>query len=410
VQRRPRRPLASVAGAAAALALAVAAAAVMAARSGAHPQGRRNAVAPPAGSVATHLADRLRSELTAWLARRGPVAGTPGPRAAAPAPSTPGNPNPSPRPRPAPPTVAVCGRLASPTAPLAASPPGDNGDSVTADRPETGDAFDQPRGPRSFHPDEAAFAALLERERTPIRMAVFSTNFYHARPSQEANIALVARRLTGVVIPPGGVFSFNRTAGPYTEANGYGLGRMFVGDRIVPTIGGGVCQGASTLYNVVLLAGLEVVERYPHGLLVPYLPPGRDATVTDEGGLDFRFRNTSGGPVVLWAQAENRWLTVALYGRKAPPRVVIHTDVLEWYPFATRYVEDPALPAGTEEVVAPGQPGCRVRTWLTVTSPDGASKRRLLGEDRYAPSPRIIRRGTGPAGGARASGPPPRGG
>jgi vancomycin resistance protein VanW len=253
-----------------------------------------------------------------------------------------------------------------------------------------------PRGPTSWRPDPAAFAKVLERTGATVEMARFTTNFRHATPSQEANIALTARKLTGYVIPPGAVFSYNRAAGPYTEAGGYGWGRMFVGDRIVPTIAGGVCQGASTLYNVVLLADLPVVERHRHGLTVPYLPPGRDATVTESGGLDFRFRNNTGGPLVLWGQAADRELTLAIYGTKLPPQVTIHTEVLARIPFRTEYVDDPKLPAGQSVVVAPGQEGAVSRTWLTIRLPDGAEVRRDLGQDSYRPSPRIVRRGTGP--------------
>jgi vancomycin resistance protein VanW len=251
-----------------------------------------------------------------------------------------------------------------------------------------------PRGPTSWRPDPAAFAAVLDRTGATVEMAKFTTNFRHATPSQEANIALTARKLTGRVVAPGAVFSYNAAAGPYTEAGGYGWGRMFVGDRIVPTIAGGVCQGASTLYNVVLLADLPVVERHRHGLTVPYLPPGRDATVTESGGLDFRFRNNTGGPLVLWGQAVDRELTLAIFGTRTPPPVTIHTEVLSRIPFRTDYIDDPKLPAGQSEVVAPGQEGAVSRTWLVIQTPSGPL-RRDLGQDSYKPSPRIVRRGTG---------------
>gem|GEM_PF-2058949 len=248
--------------------------------------------------------------------------------------------------------------------------------------------------PEEFLPAEQAFAALQARDGATVQMSVFQTNFSHASPSQAANIALVARKLNGQVIPPGAVFSYNRAAGPYTEGGGYGWGRMFVGDRIVPTIGGGVCQGASTLYNVVLLADLPVVERHPHGLTVPYLAPGRDATVTESGGLDFRFRNNTGAPLLLWAQAKDRWLSIALYGRRQPPRVEVQTEVLARQPFQTVVVSDASLPPGTERVVASGQDGVRARAWLVVQGADGP-KKRDLGTHTYRPSPRVILRGPG---------------
>lgn len=258
---------------------------------------------------------------------------------------------------------------------LAAPPVGD-----TATHPET------------FQPDAAAFAQVLAKEGTPVEMASYSTDFSHATPSQAGNIALVARRLTGRAIAAGATFSYNRALGPFSAAGGYGWGRMFVGDRIVPSIGGGVCQGASTLYNVVLLSNLPVVERHPHGLTVPYLAPGRDATVADSSGLDFRFHNNSGGPLVLWASAVDRRLTIRMYGRKAPPRVEIHTEILATRPFRTETVLDRRLPPGTSKVAAPGQNGATARTWVVITSGQ-TQTRRDLGVTTYRPSPRVILKG-----------------
>lgn len=249
---------------------------------------------------------------------------------------------------------------------------------------------------QNFIPDPASVDAVLTRTGARQLMAQVTTRFAHASPSQAANIALVAKKLNGMVIAPGQIFSYLQATGPYTRAGGYGWGRMFVGTRIVPTIGGGVCQGASTLYNVVLLSNLKVIERHLHGLTVPYLPPATDATVSDDADLDFRFQNTSGGPIVLWAQAKDRNLTIAAYGMKAPPRVTIHSEVLSRTPFGTVYVNDPDLPRGTEETAAPGQEGLTARAWVTIEQ-GGQTTTRNLGTHTYRPSPKVILRGTGPA-------------
>lgn len=245
----------------------------------------------------------------------------------------------------------------------------------------------------TFIPNPETFGKLQAKEGATVEMSRFSTNFYHATPSQAANIALTAKRLTGKVVAPGAIFSYVRATGPFTAAGGYGWGRQFVGNRIVPSIGGGVCQGASTLYNAVLLANLQVVERHQHGLTVPYLPPGRDATVTDSGGLDFQFRNDTRWPVVLWAQTTDRMLTIAIYGRQAPPKVTIETNVLARFPFQTEYVRDPKLAAGEQQVAAPGQEGARSVTYEVIQWPDGKTERRLLSRDTYRASPRVILRG-----------------
>jgi len=229
---------------------------------------------------------------------------------------------------------------------------------------------------------------LVLRERVPVRLSTFTTNYFHATGSQEANIALTARRMRGIVVKPGEVFSFNETLGPYTEERGYGAGRTFFGDRIGTTTGGGVCQVASTLYNAVLLANLRVVERTAHSMTVPYLDPGRDATIY-YGVYDFRFQNDSPEPVMIWAATADRHLTVSLYGRRQPPRVEIRTEILATWPPPEEVVPDPRLPAGREEVVAPGSRGVRSHTWLLV---DGKLSRDL-GVDDYLPLPRQVRRG-----------------
>ncbi|MCL6452944.1 MAG: VanW family protein [Alicyclobacillus sp.] len=225
-------------------------------------------------------------------------------------------------------------------------------------------------------------------------LAQRTTNYRHASPSQCRNIELVAKRLNGTVIPPGAVFSYNRKLGPYTAENGYHWGRAFAGDRIIPSMGGGVCQGASTLYSALLRTDLQVVERHPHGLTVPYLPAGEDATVSWSSGLDFRFRNTERTPVVIGAQAypREKVLTIAVWGAPSPAAVSVHHAILAVYPYRTEYrAPSPDHPPGT--VVFPGQAGAKVRTWVETRTSAGI-RRRDIGTDTYRSSPRVVVRTT----------------
>lgn len=222
----------------------------------------------------------------------------------------------------------------------------------------------------------------------PYLLASRTTNYNHASPSQGKNIELVATRLNGVVVQPGQVFSYFKVVGPYTAENGYGWGRMFSGDRIVPSIGGGVCQGSSTLYSALLRTGLPILERHHHGLTVPYLPPGEDATVADDY-LNFRFRNNRTTPVLITAKAGNRHLTVAIWGATPGPEIVVKHQILAEYPFRTITKFDATLKPGETKVLAPGQKGVRVKTWLEQKTPKG-TEIKDLGIDLYRPSPRII--------------------
>ena len=240
----------------------------------------------------------------------------------------------------------------------------------------------------------------------PYEWAAVTTSYGHASATQAVNIALTAARLNGVEVRPGQVFSYYARVGPYTAENGYGWGRAFYGNRIVPSVGGGVCQGASTLYAAVMRTGLRVLERHQHGLTVPYLPPGEDATVAGDA-LNFRFQNNTAGPVVIRASARSRRYHLSIWGTVPGRRITVHHQVLATYPVRTIARVDPKLPRGAVQVLAPGQPGVKARTWLIEETPRGPVTRDL-GIDIYRPSPRIVI--TGPGSGAPtalvAGGPP----
>ena len=135
------------------------------------------------------------------------------------------------------------------------------------------------------------------------------------------NIEVATEEINNTVIWPGEVFSFNGETLPRTWERGYRFAPIIVGDSVVNGIGGGVCQVSSTLYNVALNMGLEIVERYPHGQPVDYVAPGRDATVAGDY-LDLKFRNdtenfllikgnVSGGMVSFTMLADDEELSAA---------------------------------------------------------------------------------------------------
>ena len=222
-------------------------------------------------------------------------------------------------------------------------------------------------------------------------LAQRTTNYYHASPTQAKNIQLVADRINGTVVQPGQVFSYNKIGGPYNEHNGYGWGRAFSGDRIIPSLGGGVCQGASTLYSALLRTGLQIVERHQHGLTVPYLPAGEDATVSYTSNLDFKFRNNQSTPVLISAKGypEQRILTIAIWGAKPGPKIKVCHKVLAVYPYKTIVRPYKSNTSKGERVLSPGQAGARVQNWLEIKTPNG-TVRKDLGMDTYRASPRIV--------------------
>ncbi len=238
-------------------------------------------------------------------------------------------------------------------------------------------------------------AAYLWRHDAPVLMGTYTTDYPGSKAGRNYNMARAAERLNGAVIAPGAVFSFNDWVGPADRSTGYRLAFIFVGDRIVPGYGGGVCQVVSTLYNAVVRAGLPVVDRSLHGLTVPYLPPGQDATIS-YGSLDLKFRNDTAGPVVLCARGEGPRVSVSIYGSREPPFTRFRTRVRAQVPVVTRTVLDPTLAPGASKVLAPGQPGITAHTWLYTAFPGQAGREVDLGEHTYRMSPRIVALGKAP--------------
>ncbi len=246
--------------------------------------------------------------------------------------------------------------------------------------------------------DNLRFRRLQYKNRAFVRMAAFRTTLPDPLPGEEYNVALAADMLAGQVVGPGAAFSMNAALGPYTEERGFREGPVYVGTTVSQTIGGGVCKIATTLYNVATLADLQIVERQPHGMLVPYVPPGQDATVT-YGVQDFKFRNDKEYPIILWADTVKNTLFMAVYGRSAPPKIRWHHQILDRRLTWTVHRTNNRLNPGVEKVVIPGADGLTVRSWLTVIDSDGNAVTRRLRTDRYTPMPRVIERGPAPGRG-----------
>src|SRR5690606_24482567 len=104
--------------------------------------------------------------------------------------------------------------------------------------------------------------------------------YYNSRNKNRShNISLAAKSINNYVLFPGEVFSFNKVVGQRTISKGYMRAKVIVRGEFSEGIGGGICQVSSTLYNAADHAGLKIMQRYSHSRSVPYVPPGRDATV-----------------------------------------------------------------------------------------------------------------------------------
>ncbi len=146
------------------------------------------------------------------------------------------------------------------------------------------------------------------------------------------NVTLAAKAMNGVILNPGETFSYNACLGQRTTAAGYLGAGAYMGGQVVTEVGGGICQGSSTLYYCTLYANLEIVDRTCHWFGVSYVPVGLDATVS-WGGPDFVFRNNRDYPIKIEAWTDlgaSPTLTVKLLGTDVDGSYVKMTTEQWW--------------------------------------------------------------------------------
>lgn len=228
------------------------------------------------------------------------------------------------------------------------------------------------------------------------RIGYFETS-YKERGNRRKNIERACALLNGAVIMPGEVLSFNKLVGPRTVANGFRVAPEIVRGRMVPGVGGGVCQVSTTLYNAALLAGLAVVARSHHAFPVRYVPPGQDATVA-YGSIDLKLRNATDGPIAVLADGTGGKVRISIYGTAAPTRTarIERTDMSSWGP-PVKTVKDASLPVGKTIVRESGHAGHRVNVWRVYEKGGKVVLRERVSSDVYRAFPRIVAIGTRPS-------------
>jgi vancomycin resistance protein VanW len=155
----------------------------------------------------------------------------------------------------------------------------------------------------------------------PREVSNYSTALAGRDEAQRKNIGLGSEKLDGLILSPGEVFSFNISVGKRLRRTGYRDAPAILNGGVFESPGGGLCQLSSTLYNVALLAGLEIIERHPHLFRVRSVPPGRDAAVLYDT-CDLKFRNSFPGAIKITAGISGERLLVKIMAARRPKESV----------------------------------------------------------------------------------------
>ncbi len=226
-------------------------------------------------------------------------------------------------------------------------------------------------------------------------LSSYSTPFKPWKRDRTHNLKLAMARVNNTVLQPGEEFSLNETVGPRLSQAGYRNAPIFRENEVVPEIGGGVCQVATTTYNAALLTNLEILERRHHSRIVDYCPSGRDATVYF-GQIDLKFKNSLSHPILILGGIEENQLWAKILGKAEDDYDVklIRTNVSR-FGHGTKEIPDPELEAGKRVVETEGHGGGRATLIREVYSKDGELlARQTMHSDVYPAQTRVVRVGT----------------
>ena len=235
----------------------------------------------------------------------------------------------------------------------------------------------------------------LGEDAFPNVLGTFTTRYDASNKNRSNNISLASEKIDGTVIMPGETFSYNQTVGKRTIDAGYKEAGAYAGGKVVQEVGGGICQVSSTLYNAVLYANLEIVDRSNHYFETSYVDPGRDATVS-WGSVDFKFKNNRKYPIKIEAISKNGVTKMSIKGIKEEKEyeVIIQSKVTSIIQKNVKYKEDNSLDSSVEQVEQEGHNGCTSKTYKILKLNGAIVSTEEISADYYHALDKIVIKGT----------------
>lgn len=225
----------------------------------------------------------------------------------------------------------------------------------------------------------------------------YKTSFSSSGTDRSGNVRNGTNLVNGTVLNPGEQFSMYKTVSPFTEENGYFLAGSYLNGMVVESLGGGICQVSSTLYNAVLRAELQVDERYNHSMIVSYVDLSSDAAISGTA-KDFKFTNNTDYPIYIEGYTtSDKQVVFNIYGVETRPenRKVSFESVKisETVPDTERIIGDPSMALGSISVQS-AHTGYVGELWKIVTVDGTQTERTQVNKSTYQPSPKTATVGT----------------
>jgi vancomycin resistance protein YoaR len=222
-------------------------------------------------------------------------------------------------------------------------------------------------------------------------LGTYSTSYSTSSSARCKNVENGCRLINGTLLYPGDEFSTYETIKPFTEENGYYPAGSYLNGKVVESLGGGICQVSTTLYNAVLLSELDVTERNNHSMIVTYVKPSMDAAIAESAGKDFKFVNNYDNPIYIEGATKDKEITFTIYGidtRDAGHKVSYESEVLTTtQPDHEEITASSSLAVGDIDVQS-AHVGYTAQLWKIVTENGVEVSREVINKSSYKVSPR----------------------
>lgn len=225
----------------------------------------------------------------------------------------------------------------------------------------------------------------------------FTTSFSTSSANRCKNVNSGASHINGTVLYPGEEFSTYATVSPFTEENGYAMAGSYLNGEVVDSMGGGICQVSTTLYNAVLRAELNVTERSPHSMTVHYVELSEDAAIAGTY-KDFKFTNSTDYPIYIEGYTtSDKKITFNIYGKETRDKnrtISFESQMVSKTDPVTILQEDGGQGIGYKAVSSKGSAGYVAELYKIVKVNGVETDRIKINKSTYKGTNRVVIYGT----------------
>lgn len=227
-------------------------------------------------------------------------------------------------------------------------------------------------------------------------LGTFTTNYSSSTEDRAQNVSNATAHINGTVVYPGEEFSTYDKIAPYTYENGYRTGKAYSNGEVIDSIGGGVCQVSTTLYNALIRSELEITERMPHSMTVNYVPLAADAAMAGTY-KNLKFKNNTDTPIYVEGSTYNRNVTFIIYGKETRPdnrTLEFRSETVATYQPNSVTTSDATMLEGKKVVTRYGHTGYQAKLWKDVYVDGKKEDSILVNTSTYQAVPTLITVGT----------------